>query len=494
MFGMKKKKEEGPAPFSFKDLFSDSQQERAIMAKDQIAALLNTTPDALAAFEASYQRDILNNTTENDHFFEVSAKQAAEMVPSVDPSEAAKELYDRIVKELIAQTPVLDYDGKTLRHLDPQNMLGDGSKRVTADEIKALPEPMRPQLSGDLMLLDMPQDSTCASLLFFYKEWQEAADPKKKAFAYHHFRQGLDILDLDAITYEMLSRNRNSISHWLPALCEAVGRQDFFKVPKTRIIKVPITLLQLSRLDYGRLTSGTMKVVDQFCFRVFDLDTTKDYFIKTGTFSSKFDFRNARVTGAKEVLELGEYLLYIQNQGQMMASPLATPCIYGACTTNEWVVREFIHDVEGNPHIYKGMPLRTEYRVFIDCEAGKVIGVNPYWDPDVMKKRFGHEPDANSPHQVHDYIIYKAHEEKLMARYHANKDIVVNSIEAMIPDMAAAGLTGQWSVDVMQNGDDFYIIDMALAATSALSECVPNGILKAEKEDWLPRLTEKKGD
>ena len=44
MFGMKKKKEEGPAPFSFKDLFSDSQQERATMAKDQIAALLNTTP------------------------------------------------------------------------------------------------------------------------------------------------------------------------------------------------------------------------------------------------------------------------------------------------------------------------------------------------------------------------------------------------------------------------------------------------------------------
>ena len=90
MFGMKKKKEEGPAPFSFKDLFSNSQQERAIMAKDQIAALLNTTPDALAAFEASYQRDILNNTTENDHFFEVSAKQAAEMVPSVDPSEIGR--------------------------------------------------------------------------------------------------------------------------------------------------------------------------------------------------------------------------------------------------------------------------------------------------------------------------------------------------------------------------------------------------------------------
>ena len=94
MFGMKKKKEEGPASFSFKDLFSNSQQERAIMAKDQIADLLNTTPEALAAFESSYQRDILNNTTEDGHFFGVSAKQAADMIPSVDPSEAAKELHD----------------------------------------------------------------------------------------------------------------------------------------------------------------------------------------------------------------------------------------------------------------------------------------------------------------------------------------------------------------------------------------------------------------
>ena len=90
MFGMKKKKEEGPAPFSFKDLFSDSQQERATMAKDQIAALLNTTPEALAAFEASYQRDILNNTTENGHFFEVSAKQAAETIPPWIPPRQPK--------------------------------------------------------------------------------------------------------------------------------------------------------------------------------------------------------------------------------------------------------------------------------------------------------------------------------------------------------------------------------------------------------------------
>ena len=46
------------------------------------------------------------------------------------------------------------------------------------------------------------------------------------------------------------------------------------------------------------------------------------------------------------------------------------------------------------------------------------------------------------------------------------------------------------SVDIMQNGDDFYIIDMALAATSALSECVPPGLLKPLKENWLPVIPE----
>lgn len=42
----------------------------------------------------------------------------------------------------------------------------------------------------------------------------------------------------------------------------------------------------------------------------------------------------------------------------------------------------------------------------------------------------------------------------------------------------------------MQNGDDFYIIDMALTATSALNECVPAGLLKQLKENWLPVIPE----
>lgn len=275
------------------------------------------------------------------------------------------------------------------------------------------------------------------------------------------------------------------MGYWLPRLVYAVKQQSFFKVPNTTIIKVPLTLLQLTRQDYGSLTPTTLRIVDEFCQKVFDLDESKDYFIKTGTYSSKFDFRNCHVYGAKEVRELGEYLLYIHFQALQMASPLSNPSIYGVSTTNEWVVREFIEDKENNPTIYKGLPLHTEYRVFVDFDECKVIGMNPYWDPAVMKQRFGHEADANSPHQIHDYIVFQMHEETLMHRYEKNKEIMKEKIESMLPNIE---LSGQWSIDIMENGTDFYIIDMALAANSALNHCVPKNMLKQPQEDWMPKI------
>ena len=51
-------------------------------------------------------------------------------------------------------------------------------------------------------------------------------------------------------------------------------------------------------------------------------------------------------------------------------------------------------------------------------------------------------------------------------------------------------LTGQWSIDIMQNGDDFWLIDMALAQDSAMAECIPNNKRKAITIDWIPRLEE----
>lgn len=465
---------------SFLDLFKKENNDLAV--KNSIAKLLKMSPEAFEQFEKAYQYTALDDKEVSENIFEVSAKQAMGDRGREILEKELSDVVDRIVNELLSQTSWYSYDGTRVQ--TGAGTLSAGTKPVTREELNKFPPEMRPQLTGSLMKKDLTVP-TYLTVLEHYMEYQKAPTTQTGKRHYHMFRQGLDILDLDGITYEILSMNQNAIGNWLPPLVEAVQKQTFFKVPATTIIKVPITLLQLTRCDYMELTPATLAVVDRFCQKVFRLDEAKDYFVKTGTYSSKFDFRNAHIHGAKEVRELGEYLLYIHFLALQMASPLTNKQIYGASTTNEWAVREFIKDVENNPTIYKGMPLHTEYRVFVDFETKKVIGVSPYWHPDLMAKRFGHGEDADSPHQIHDYIVFKAHEEKLMQRYDEHVDEVCMNIEKILPDIR---LTGQWSVDVMQNGDDFWLIDMGLAKDSALKECVPAMLLKPVKENWIPKL------
>ena len=299
------------------------------------------------------------------------------------------------------------------------------------------------------------------------------------------FRQGLDILDLDPVLYEIIGMNQNSMGNWLPEVIAAIQKQDFFKVPKTKLIKVPLPLLQLIRTEYGTLNQTTKDILNRYCMSAFGLNVDEQYFIKTGTYSSKYDFRNAVVKGAQEVRELGGYLLYIHFQALQMASPLCQPVIYGVSTTNEWVVREYIPDVENNPSIYKGMPLHTEYRIFVDFDDNRILGIAPYWEPKTMKNRFLNRPDSDEAHQIHDYIIFRMHENKLMKRFDQNKDMVASQLEKMLPDIR---LHGQYSVDIMQNGKDFYLIDMALAQNSALNEYIPIELRRPMEENWLPEI------
>ena len=460
-----------------------------VMEKDAIAELLRVNPDALAAFEAAYAKHALNQ--EPDGFFSTNSRQAADAKHGVNAAEPRKavadadvlELQRRIVDELLAQTEIYTFDGKLVK-TSKLAALPAGTEPVENSDINCFPAELRPQLSGNLMQVDINEPSY-PHLLWFYERYQNGKNQKVRMDAYHHFRQGLDILDLDAVTYEIIGTNPNSMGHWLPQLVTACAGQEFFKIPATTIAKVPMTLLQLTRQEYQAMTQTTLNIVNQWAQAAFQLDTEEEYFIKTGTYSSKYDFRNAHVHGAKEVKELGEYLLFIHYQALQMASPLCTPCIYGVSTTNEWVVREFIHDKENNPSIYKGLPLHTEYRVFVDCDTDQVIGIAPYWEPETMKQRFGHGTDANSPHQLHDYVVYKAHEETLMSRYHENKDQIVAHIKSILPDL---NLKGQWSIDVMQNGDDFWIIDMALAENSAFYEYVPEKLRNPSEENWIPQL------
>lgn len=437
------------------------------ISKDEIAKLLEVSPELLEQFESAYKSTSLNEDKVEDNFFNINAKQAAKenKKNNIDTDINVDTIIEQIVEELLISSGLLDKDIKFLE----------------AEELNSLPVEVRPQLAGNLVQKHIGQASYLP-ILDYYKNWKETGDIQ----SYHRFRQGLDILDLDPITYEIIGMNKNSMGYWLGAVERAADKTEFFKYPKTKVIKVPLPLLQLTRIDYETHTPTTIKILNEFCMRAFELDVNKKYFIKTGTFSSKFDFRNALVQGEQEVRELGEYLLFIHFQALQMASPLSTPTIYGVSTTNEWVVREFIDDVENNPTIYKGMPLHTEYRFFVDLDNNEILGVSPYWREDVMKKSFNSGNQDN--HKKHDYVIYKMHEKKLYKKYNENVNKLTKEIERMIPHI---NLEGQWSIDVMQNGDTFYLIDMAQAHESALADVVPNDKLMKPTENWLPQLKTK---
>lgn len=454
----------------------------SILAKDEIAKMLKTNPEALEAFEKAYE----TLPVEDHGIYAMNAKEAAAVHTS--PEGIDEDMVHRIVTELLSETEVYKYDGETATTFAYPAAI---KKSVEKEELMKYDVRLRPQLTGTMMCKDCGKMPASNEILWFLRESMEGKTEEKRQQAYHMFRAGLDILDLDPIMYEIIGMNQNSIGHWLPPIVEAVKKQDYFKVPKTTVIKVPLPLLQMTRLQYETLTPMTIKIANEYCHEVFNLDDSKEYFIRTGTHSSKYDFRNAHVMGAKEVQEIGEYLLFIHFQGLSYAHMTNAHPTYGMATTNEWVVREYIQDKEKNPTIYHGLPLRTEMRAFVDFDEKKVIGIAPYWDPDTMKKRFATLEDRNEPDMIHDYTIYRMHEDILMARFNKYKSTVEKHLQEMLDE--GVQLHGQWSVDIMLNGEDeheeseVYIIDMALAQYSALKEYMTEP-LKKVKETWIPKI------
>lgn len=430
--------------------------------------------------------------------------------------KTSSDISKRIVDELIASTKYWEYvDGKI--SLFSTKALPNTT--VTSEELKSIPLSIRPQVTGTLMKVDLDADSgyTLLENLTLSKIHQ---DPEKRKKYYFAFRQGLDLLDLDSLTYAMIDRNPDSMGYWLPAIIPGIEEDGFFKVPDTKIIKVPMPLLQLTRIGYEEINDETKAIVNEYCNRIFNLDPNKTYFIKTGTYSSKYDFRNAKVDGESEVLSIGEYFLYNHSKALEMAqfdtsgAPVRRPVIYGASTTTEWVVRDFINDSEDNLSIYHGLPLHTEYRVFVDLDTKEVLGIHPYWEKDLLEKHYADTirgvqnyiqfikengtkvcPDPEGEilkatrdlnDAKHDILTYTGNFDELNRRYEENKDTVVKHMEKVIESIP---LTGQWSIDVMQNGDDFYIIDMHGASRSTFyKETVPENKRKPSEEDWIPIL------
>ena len=434
-----------------------NKKDKNEMTVEKAVKIFKNNKEKFEEFEEFYKKNVLTEIPKN--YFEINSRQATDKVSTA--GEIDYELVKRIVNELANGTNVIEIkDNKAIeKTLEfEHNPITDINELIKLDGEKQV------QFTKNFSKFDMSPEESLKALVFFAKH------------NYGMFRGGLETLDLSPTLYKILDNNINQMGYWLPKVAEISP----FKIPDTKIMKVPLSLLQLGRVfEYNELTPTTFKIINEYCKKVFELDLNGTYFIKNGVFSSKFDFRNAKVTTPQEVAELGQYLFYIHQQACQMASLLNNKSIYGCGTTNEWIVREYIESPVKET-IYMGLPLNTEYRIFVDFDKKTILSDNQYWNKEVMNKRF--EENRNN-HDIHDVITYNMASERLEKTYNEN----IGKVKEMMQELLNNNIemTGQWSVDIMQVKNDFYLIDMALAENSFYYDSVPKELRKPTTERWL---------
>lgn len=318
----------------------------------------------------------------------------------------------------------------------------------------------------------LPVDKTLAGLR--ERALNPATTPATRHQCHAVHQRTASISDATEDLYAAMSAEHNSIMAWFPALADAVALgTTSFELPATSIWRAPIEIAQYLRLPYEQTNTASREHVNAIVADALGLDTaldehgrTRDYFLKTGAFSSKFEFAN---THCAEAHEAGEYFHVINNAAMSL----------GAGLTVDLCAREYIEPEPGTPSIYHGMPLRTEMRAFVDLDAPgddggrdpRLLGITPYWHPSVMKRALALAADTPGlDHVGGDYQTYLAHEQTLRADFDAHLHEVAVELNYLLEPLRAAGLRGAWSIDVMLTGQRKHIIDMSLMATSALAE------------------------
>lgn len=281
-------------------------------------------------------------------------------------------------------------------------------------------------------------------------------------------------------------RNKDTeetFSNWFPQLKTAIDNTDTsFTYPESKVVELPFEMVQLIERELES-PDALIPKLQKYLESEFDLSDDKTYFIKTGVFSNKFDFKTCKLDNYKD----------FANQ---LYSIWYTAFLVGATKTNEVVVREYIEPVEPLTHIYNGMPLNVEFRAFVDIKGAdsELIDVINYWHPTAMHnlgdeqlknlpleklgtlaKELGSVERTGQTERMLDYCNYRLVEADLVEQFNKYRDLVGKEVLKIAKSIDVDNnehLNGKWSIDVMMNGDKFYVIDAATMGRSALADLV----------------------
>lgn len=252
--------------------------------------------------------------------------------------------------------------------------------------------------------------------------------------------------------FESMQKDKNNLSFWFPKLNIETTR-TILKKPNTWFHEVPEEIYHHMYLEGEGLTleqhqEAIYQWVKDELYPKIPQELHRPIFIKNGTFSDKFNFRNCAVLCsplaiAAAFTDLSYDSLCFETQGN-----------------SEIVIRERIMaDTSKVPTIYNGMPMRTEFRVFYDFDSKRFLYCHNYWDYDYCYP-------VISRNDASDAVVFEKYHAHYDEQYVMNKEKVSYEVAEALKNVQ--GLEGPWSVDVMMDeAGNFWLIDMATAYTSA---------------------------
>ena len=249
--------------------------------------------------------------------------------------------------------------------------------------------------------------------------------------------------------------NPNNLSYWSSKIAPHLIEKGI-KYPTTRIIAVPVKIMEACFLDHNE----DYEVVRQWVRTTLMpqlFGATFPIFMKNGCFSNKFDFAGSCMLREYDEQAITDNFVNLQN----------TSLSFETGGNMEIILRQFIEPPKGTPTIYNGMPLRPELRLFYDFGKHSYCYAVNYWDWDYCH-------DAICDASAEDKKVYESCYAELKELYEYRKSYFLPRILAGLRRVDK--LAGIWSLDFILDEHVCWFIDAAIAERSAYWD-----------EDWLEK-------
>lgn len=245
--------------------------------------------------------------------------------------------------------------------------------------------------------------------------------------------------------------NPNNFSFWFPLIRGL--RYEKMAVPESFVVDIPDNVYVSF---FNERDGDTKRISDWYCDCVYPVIeenfSGKDFFIKNGCFSNKFEFDNSchilKDDEGEDVLAKIMNLMYMSlynDTGGYL----------------ELVLREWITPPEQTKTIYGGMPFRPEMRVFYDFDQKKVLYTVNYWDWDYCHDAICQSWDGEKKPDADVYENEYCKENRMVEVWGEQH------LPMIAEALSTVNLRGRWSVDFILEEKRVILIDMALARQSA---------------------------